>query len=454
MADSSLYQRYNVDNVFNRSVISGLLYLLNHKIIYEQTWQDNVTEKVEVPFMYNFAYAKDQRFAQDNYTFFGRECFSEKMIDGKFDMLPRFAVTYSGSQIDSQNITNRFIKAKYQVVTDGSIESFTAYLYSIPMTLNFELEGWIDNIETAFKIEQKIYETFYKNQTFRVLYKGMSVNCCVGFPESISSGEKTVSYSFEQENQLKMTFNLSVECYYPSFDESVKVPQTERILYDISHYTMGMTPKDKSVTLKLQQIPHVYCAGDNMRIRWTAESPTSLISNVILYYITNDNGDKHIIDVVNGMDEIYDWSIPKYISTIRQPVITFIDNDKVSLIRKPRIVVKPEYDGRVLSGDFDIQDGGKFTKAGYIQISCEVSDGEDFIIHDGYVGVINKDGVLESVSLYTDIKEELPPDVDFSIMNTKPFSYEKDVDFRKITLGISYPLDKEIYDEIDNILII
>ena len=114
-----LYQRYNYDNVFNRSVIAGLLYLLNHKLTYEQIWDDNTVEKVTIPFAYNFAHAKDQRFAQDNYTFFGRECFSDKLIDGKFDMCPRFAMTYTGSQIEASNITNRFVKGTYMKDENG-----------------------------------------------------------------------------------------------------------------------------------------------------------------------------------------------------------------------------------------------------------------------------------------------------------------------------------------------
>ena len=68
--NTPLYQKYNFDNVFNRSVISGLLYLLNHKLTYEQVWDDKTVERVTIPFAYNFAHAKDQRFAQDNYTFF------------------------------------------------------------------------------------------------------------------------------------------------------------------------------------------------------------------------------------------------------------------------------------------------------------------------------------------------------------------------------------------------
>ena len=190
---TTLYQRYNYDNVFNRSVIAGLLYLLNHKLTYEQVWDDNTVENVTIPFAYNFAHAKDQRFAQDNYTFFGRECFSDKLIDGKFDMCPRFVMTYTGSQIESSNITNRFVKGTYMKDENGVLTSYTAFMYSIPLTLNFEFEGWIDTLETAFKIEQEIRDTFYKNQTFNVLYKGMKIGCRAGFPESYTVADKTVT---------------------------------------------------------------------------------------------------------------------------------------------------------------------------------------------------------------------------------------------------------------------
>lgn len=455
--DQPLYQRYNVDNVFNRSVIAGLLYLLNHKITYEQTWQDNVTENVTVPFAYNFAHAKDQRFAQDNYTFFGRECFSDKFIDGKFDMLPRFALTYTGSGIDSQNITNRFIQAKHQVVKDNKIESYTAFLYSIPLTLNFELEGWIDNYDTAFKIEQKIYETFYKNQTFRVLYKGMSINCCAGFPESITTGEKVISYSFEQENQLKMNFNIAVECYYPSFDESKSIAADnviENMAFDVTRVTVG-SKMDRKIDLKLHPPKPVYSAGSDMEIEWDWSSNVSEVCTVILYYIT-DGKDKHIIDVPMMSKGSYTWRIPEGLSKLEQPTITYIPiNDTVEIYRHPSVMVRSDIDGKVTDGCFTVTDGGEFSSEGYVQVSCEsIDDNGNYKIYDGYIGKINSNRVLENVYLFENVKYQIPQEYWFTPMNSEPFSYETATVATPISVGISYPLDKQFFDEIHNILII
>lgn len=451
-----LYQRYNVDGVFNRSVIAGLLNLLNHKVTYTQVWEDKVSEEVTVPFAYNFAYAKDQRFAQDNYTFFGRECFSDKLIDGKFDMLPRFAVTYTGSQIDSSNITNRFVKGQYQKIDGGEIKSYVAYLYSVPLTLNFDLEGWIDNYDTAFKIEQKIIEIFYKNQTFRVLYKGMNVQCRAGFPETSTIGDKTVSYSFEQENQLKMNFSISVECYLPCFDDSTAIDASkkiENIAFDVTHYDAVDTPDNKFVKFELlnPEPGEVYSTGSELEIRWNYKSNTSEVCTVLLYYKTDD-GEKHIIDLVSNRSS-YNWTIPSSLSKIDQPDIIFIE-DGIEVIIQPVVEVKPDADGVVRGKDcFRIIEKGKFSRDGYVQVSMEsLSRGSKIKVCDGYIAKI-VNGELDSIYRYTD-DEVSEVSGEFQYMNKKPLNYNVKTKTSKISVGISYPLDMSFFDEKSNILII
>lgn len=451
-----LYQNYNYDNVFNRSVIAGLLYLLNHKLTYEQVWDDNTVETVTVPFAYNFAYAKDQRFAQDNYTFFGRECFSDKFIDGKFDMCPRFAMSYTGSQIDAANITNRFVKGTYAKNENGKITSYTAFMYSIPLTMNFDFEGWIDNIETAFKIEQAIRETFYKNQTFNVLYRGMKIGCRAGFPESYTVGDKTVNYSFESESQLfKMTFNLSVETYQPCFDESQSIESDKKIEYigyDATIYNNNITPLNKEIQLRINFIDTTkyYAAGQTIDITWKAISPSSDVYTTLIYYITPDN-DKHIIDCSLRRNRSFEWKIPESISNFKQPNIVFYDNDNIKVIKQPKVIVIPESTGYVNSGCFSVLEQGSFSNDGYVQLSCDYMDGSSNIkIHDCYIAEVTQEDGVKQIYYYTDI----PDTQQFVINNKKRLKYKKGEFGTKITVGVAYPMNPEIKDEIHNLLII
>jgi len=501
MSDKGLYQHQNYDNIFNRSVIGGLLNLLNHRLVYQQVWADDVIEDVTVPFAYNMANNKrNQDFVQLNYTFFGRECFSDKMIDGKFDMLPRFLMTYNGSQIDAANITNRYVQCEYQKDEGGKIQSYVAFVYSIPLTMNFEFEGYIDNIDTAFKIEQAIRETFYKNQTFNVLYKGMKIGCRVGFPESYTI-DKTVSYAFEQDDYLKMNFSLAVECYQPCFDDSMSMPaenRIEHIAYDFSKYGPNMTKRDRKVKLTLDPIDttQIHYAGSTLPITWKQWSNVADVCTVILYYITPD-GDKHIIDLPILSGGKYDWKIPNLFSNLPKPEITFIEDD-IAVIKKPVVNIYPNADGTVSANSFRIDDPGKFSGTGYIQVSFEFLDEQsNLTIYDCYAAYVTADEGLKDIFYLPPINgtyiEVLPlfedsetPYYDslirtknrtdaepvdyvsfvedpyyisticrdmFTVTNTKRMKFDVAGFATKITLGIAYPLDTKIFDEIHNVLI-
>ena len=452
----SVYVRYNTDDIFNRSVIGGLLKLLNHKISYEQIWDDNVVETVEVPFVYNFVNSEpNERFIQDNYTFFGRECFSDKIIDGNFEMLPRFAVNYDGSQIDSSNITNRFIKGEYQVNENGQINSYMGYMYTIPVTMNFSIEGWIDNYISAFKIEQQIRDVFYKTKTFNVLYRGLKVGCCVGFPEQITTGEKTVSYTPSQDNLIKMSFNLAVETYQPCFDQSIKISPSnviEYMGYDVNIYGKGSTPLNKKVSLKFVDFDsdRTYVTGEDIDIKWEIDCITSDMCTVMLYYITSD-GEKHIIAIPNGAIGNYTWTVPESISTFKQPELSILETDDIRAIEQPLIKVYPDEKGYVTTNSFHIVKHGVYTNDGYLHVSCDYMDDlGNVYVHDCYVAKVSKKNGIESISYYKDI----PGNFDNDIINKKKLKYKKGNYKSTITLGIAYPLDTNVCDEIANVLII
>ena len=43
--------------------------------------------------------------------------------------------------------------ARYTKRVDGKMKSFVSYLYSMPLTINFNVEIRCDNMNTAFKID-------------------------------------------------------------------------------------------------------------------------------------------------------------------------------------------------------------------------------------------------------------------------------------------------------------
>lgn len=436
---NELYARYNVDDVFNRVVIVGLLNLLNNEISYEQIYETNIVETVHVPFMYDFG-SSDERFAQDNYTFFGDTCFNGKKIDGKFDMLPRGAVRYTGSQIDNSNITNRFVKGTYLKNENGKLTSYVSFLMSIPLTLSFDCELWIDNMITAFKIEQSLRDTFYKNKTYHVLFRGMKIGCRVGFPES-SPVEKTTEYSFDSERKIKMTFNLAVETYQPAWDETMAMEadkKIERIAYDTT--LMGSPNRLMEIKFKDFDNSIIYPSDSNILLEWMSKSNVSDMVTVLLYYI-DEEGVKHNLDTPIFNQKSFSWHIPEGFSNYVQPNITY----DAEMIQSPIIKLIP-YDGKFIPESFVVIEPGLFNVSPTqqeIKITLEYIDEHNKIrISDHDDGFVLK---LKSRKI----------DTENPVVQVDPnFVFTNDCEPKKISLQIEYPLDRTVCDRIDDVMVL
>lgn len=441
--ETALYNRYNVDDIFNRSVIVGLLDLMNSKITYEQIYENNVIETVHVPCMYDFG-SSDERFAQDNYTFFGSACFGDKKIDGKFDMFPRCAIKYTGSNIDSGNITNKTVRGTYMKNENGKLVSYSALLYSIPLTFNFECEMWIDNMDTAFKIEQSIREIFYKNRTYTVLFRGMSIRCCVGFPES-QTLNKTVSYAFDAERMIKLNFNLAVETYQPVFTEPI--PTDNKIQYfgiDLT-YNVG-EPRD--IYIKFDDniaSGTTFIAGFPTLITWKSKSRNSELLTLSLSYIDKRDNTEHQIDTPLYNEGYYIWNIPTSLTGYIPPSISYLVNENQHIIEEPRVHIVPQANGTITEDSFIVIEPGVFSPN-----DCSINCVLDYInTSDGNTEISADTYVLNIKNRQIDIEHPV------SILpGKKPMIYKNSYSKIPISLKLTYPLDNQFYDQIDNLFII
>ena len=436
-----LYSRYNTDDIFNRSVIGGLLYLMNNKITYQQVFQDNVVETVHVPCAFNFAYSLDERFMQDNYTFFGQSCFGGTMIDGKFDMLPRCAVSYTGSQIEAGSITNRFIKGKYLKNENGRLTTYESYLYALPVTFSFDCEMWADNMITAFKLEEAVRQTFYKNKTYNVLYRGMKIGCCVGFPETNTVSNKTTQYQFsDTDRQIKLNFSLVVETYQPVFDDNLAIEAANRIEFIGWDVRMPANSSKKSLKFKNLNSGDTLLSNTYHLIEWDSPSDDSDMCTVLLSYITED-GTEHKVTEMDFNQRQWAWYVPQTVSSFKQPVVTLIGTEDIRVVRQPEIRIAPNMQGVVDASSFIIIDPGKFTgQSGTVSATIEyIDECGDTIISMSYSFNVRNGEI----------------DTDDPVVITGDMLVFTNIEFyNRVSMKIRYLNQPDIYDQVDNILIL
>jgi len=448
MADlqNKLYQRHNTDGVFVRSVIAGLLNLLNNEISYSQVWDNDTNEEVVVPWYYNFAHANNERFLQDNYTFFGRDCFNQKRLDTDFNTYPKGILTYKGSQIDAASFTNMFCEGKYMKNENGVLNSYTGLFYSIPLSMTFECTVLTADTDflSMLKIEQALREVFYKNKSFYVLYHGMRIGCTTGFPEQYSY-EPTMDLTYDNaKRENKMTFTLAVEAYQPAFDETTVMP-ADASMTGIG-FDIYMRPQD-NITLEVLQPKDfdTFAADAAVEIKWNCHSDTSELYSLCIDWL-DENG--KVNNIVNGLycyQNEYIWNIPSGLSTFEQPEIT-LGAPGYSFVEKPIIKVIP-INGMITDKSFVMISPGKIKAKQSFNNKIEVpfnleytNDKDEIIIDDNYKFLVNNNG---SINLSNPVK-----------LIGDPVKYQKSYSPKDISLRLTLSNREKKVETIKNIRII
>jgi hypothetical protein len=415
----SLFHSYNNEDVLIRAVIAGILDVLNNKIQYRQIWGDEDKETISVPWYYN--QSGDERFMQDFYTHYGH-CLPPKPVDGNFDFIPRGVLTYTGSVIDEQRITSRFVQGRYVKDIDGVLEQYVSYLYSIPLSIRFDAELWIDNQLTAFKIEQEIREVLFKNITYYVYYKGMRIGCTAGFPADVTI-DKNIAYSFESDNKIKLNFSIEVESYQPVFD-----PTTEMLA---SNKMTGIGVRLYSVPEKSDGVITATSPGDNLTIPkgiplwldWIYNKEGAIISNINLYWLYHQQNERNLIERGIPNHEWHIWNIPETFTNFKEPVIIWEEDPSViSVLRNPVIKIIPNTTTNAITeSSFTAYETGYFITSqedASINLLLEMKDDDGNISYspDGKIWAnvkFNQIDAANPVSIASDVSIIFPGTVDY-----------------------------------------
>lgn len=451
-----LYERFNNDNILIRSVIVGLLDLLNNHIDYSQIWDDNIEQTVTVPWWYNFG-TSDEKYMQDNYTFFGKKCFNEKMINGTFSSIPRGYISYNGSNIEASSITNRFIMGKYMKQVGGKLISYTSFLYSIPLTVNFDCTVDCDNILSALKIEQAIRETFYKNKTFFVLYKGLRIGCTAGIPESFNS-EKTTEYSFDNASKNpKLTFNITVETYQPVFDKTTETEASKVIKYFSKDIFVSSTERKKSIEITNKSDlsynedtnPVIFPSGSPMLIEWIQRSPNSEMLDVFVSAIDECGCETVLSEPYDYSREHFIWNIPEKYSNFSEIKMTIGKN--VDVVKEPIIKIIPDLKTKeIKESSFVIIENG-------ILYNKDVKNSETVPIKLSYTDDIGKPHVITNYFLRID-NGKIDINDPILVKGETYAKYEGKLSPKRISLRVFYLNEKNdndiVEDKVDNVLIL
>jgi len=242
----------NTDDIFLRNLTIALLDLLNGSMTLSLS-RDDHKETFSVPFLYNFG--TDEGFLKDFYIGLPDNC-QIPVAEGTYDIIPRGIVTLSSFQVKSSDITNRFIRGQYSELERGPndqnvLTGYSAQLYSLPMSVKFDVKIICDNLNKAFKIAEKMLDINYANRVMYFQYNGVRIPAQFQFPTN-ETVDKVYKFSMTDQNKINVTLSIDVETYFPSFEQSSKRLSTNVI------ERINLNKKDDS--------------GNNMTSRWVDQN--------------------------------------------------------------------------------------------------------------------------------------------------------------------------------------
>ena len=212
----------NTDDIFLRNLTIALLDLLNGSMTLSLS-RDDHKETFSVPFLYNFG--TDEGFLKDFYIGLPDNC-QIPVAEGTYDIIPRGIVTLSSFQVKSSDITNRFIRGQYSELERGPndqnvLTGYSAQLYSLPISVKFDVKIICDNLNKAFKIAEKMLDINYANRVMYFQYNGVRIPAQFQFPTN-ETIDKVYKFSMTDQNKINVTLSIDVETYFPSFEQSSK----------------------------------------------------------------------------------------------------------------------------------------------------------------------------------------------------------------------------------------
>ena len=210
----------NVQDIFIRNATISILDFLNRSIVFELKRGDSV-EKHEVPVFYNFG--NDEGFMKDFFTELPTDCKYPNFAEGNYEVLPRGILTLNSFSIKSGDITNKFVRGTFMqeerdINDQKRLKAYSSRLFTLPMSLKYTLKLESDNLNKTFKICEKIFDFYYKNQVRYFQYRGIRIPINIVFPEDIAV-EKKYDFQYTDDQKVTMSLSLDVETYFPSFDD-------------------------------------------------------------------------------------------------------------------------------------------------------------------------------------------------------------------------------------------
>ena len=215
------------DGIVLRACTVGLVDLFNDKLKFVNSRRSGEDKQdVDVPFYYSLS--GDERFLQDIIRNDSVTDPDNKFLEANTLEVPAGYLRLNGlKSVRSDALDNRYVRGIFTKKDDeGQLKTFSAELWSIPVSINYDCEIVCSSVTEQMKIAERVITTFYKSNPFHFDVNRVRIPATARIDETLD-GERPIDFNFEgssqETNKISINFSIDVNTFIGYFD-----PETER----------------------------------------------------------------------------------------------------------------------------------------------------------------------------------------------------------------------------------
>jgi hypothetical protein len=214
---------FNKDNVALRNIIVGSLATLSNHIGWNNQIGTSIEKKVPIKVPFYFSTTGSERYLNDN--FLNNIDFDPQLLQAEsfYNQIPRGIVDFSSFSIETQAITNKYVRMDHIVQEDnGTLNQYNSEAFMVPILMSLKIEIYVDSILDQLKCSEAIIRTFYKAKSYNVDIGYTRIPCLMLFPDELTQ-ERAVEFSFTDKKEFKIIFDIDIKSYIPVFKDGTMI---------------------------------------------------------------------------------------------------------------------------------------------------------------------------------------------------------------------------------------
>lgn len=139
---------------------------------------------------------------------------------------PRCVATIGGISVETQELTQPYVRGVYERFDDGEIKGFNAEIQRMPIQLQLNLQYVMSTFNEEIVLLQELIDKMCFQQYFSIVYLGQVIQCSIEFPADMQMELNKIDMSSSETNNKLLNISVNICTNYPAINEDSEQPNS------------------------------------------------------------------------------------------------------------------------------------------------------------------------------------------------------------------------------------